>query len=329
MKAPLCRARARGRALSQSGSAVLFALFACITVAVSIQVLALAVICCERALADEVSGRRELAAVDTALARLSGLGRVAWGSTPWTPVQGSRTSLDARLLATTEGPDWVLRAEVAQSSVPTAVVDSALLERGRDGLDLPLEAVVARCVRATEGRSTPWLETTGAESGENSEALPAYAYVESVQGAQIVGEQCSVRRLETGWSLGEGWEKAMECGAVWGPDVVLISGSEGRTIRLQREAGLGTSERPALVVITGGADLDARDMGALWAVVVADQASVLVDGTVVHGAIFASESADLGGSGQVVYDSEVLRWAVDRSFERTRLVQGTRVEGTD
>jgi hypothetical protein len=323
-----CRAWVKGRVVSQNGSAVLFALFACVAVMASIQVLTVAVICCERALADEVAGRRELAAFDIALASLCSQARTTWGPVQWTPVGNQEFPLTTRLLSPGESPEWVLRAEVAPDVTPVQAVTSALIERGRDGLDLPLGAIIARCVQVTEGRSTAWLNATGAEDADTPTADAAVAYVESMQGPEILGEGCSIRGLETEWSLGEGWNKAIECGAVEGPDIVLLDGSNGQTLRLEVELGLGTSERPALVVITGGADLDARDSGVLWAVVVADEASVLLDGTVVHGAVFTTETADLGGSGQVVYDAEVLRWATDRSFERTRLVPGTRLEDT-
>jgi hypothetical protein len=329
MKVRLWVGRLRSRAPSESGSAVLFALFACLTVMVSVQMLTVAVICCERALADEASGREGLADVDAAFAHLRSLALTHWEPTPWTPMGISSAALGGRLLGLTEGSDWIMKAEVARGSVPAEATSSALVERGRDGVDLPLAALVAKCVRTADPRATPWLQTADAEGGETPTTEPAVAWLESVQGLPTVGLQCSIRHLETEWSLDEGWAKTVERGAMIGPGIVMISGARGQLIKLQRQEGLGTSERPALVVMSGGGDLDARNLGAYWAVMVADGGSVFLDGTVLRGAVFASEIVDLGGSGEVVYDAEVLRWAADRSFERTRVVPGTRVETTE
>jgi hypothetical protein len=84
-----------------------------------------------------------------------------------------------------------------------------------------------------------------------------------------------------------------------------------------------------LVVVTGGADLDARDRGDLYGVIVVDQGSVQLDGTVLHGAVFATGEVALGQTGQILYSPQVLRWATDRSLHRVRLVPGTRWEGTE
>jgi len=48
----------------------------------------------------------------------------------------------------------------------------------------------------------------------------------------------------------------------------------------------------------------------------------------MHGAAFATETLDMGATGRIVFSRSVLRWACDRSFVRTRLVPGTRKEGT-
>ncbi len=81
-----------------------------------------------------------------------------------------------------------------------------------------------------------------------------------------------------------------------------------------------------LVVVTGGADLDARDRGDLFGVLVVDEGSVRLDGTVLHGAVFATGDVALGQTGQILYSPQVLRWATDRSLRRVRLVPGTRWE---
>ena len=60
-----------------------------------------------------------------------------------------------------------------------------------------------------------------------------------------------------------------------------------------------------------------------------DDGSVALDGTTLHGAVFATGSVDLGETGRVVYNRSILRWATDRSLVRTRLVPGSRWEGTE
>ncbi|HLA82791.1 MAG TPA: hypothetical protein VJP78_14445, partial [Thermoleophilia bacterium] len=88
-------------------------------------------------------------------------------------------------------------------------------------------------------------------------------------------------------------------------------------------------DEPALVVLTGGATLDARDRGDFYGILVADRGSVLLDGTVVHGAVFASGTVDLGEMGQVLFAPRILRWAGDGSLKRARLMPGTRWEGME
>ena len=56
---------------------------------------------------------------------------------------------------------------------------------------------------------------------------------------------------------------------------------------------------------------------------------IRLDGTTLHGAVFATGSVDLGETGRVVYNRPILRWATDRSLGRTRLVPGSRWEGTE
>jgi hypothetical protein len=75
--------------------------------------------------------------------------------------------------------------------------------------------------------------------------------------------------------------------------------------------------------------LDLRGVGELWGVVIADKGSVQLDRAIFHGAVFAGEYVDFGESGQLVYCSDVLLWATDRSLERVRLVPGTRLEDTE
>ena len=83
---------------------------------------------------------------------------------------------------------------------------------------------------------------------------------------------------------------------------------------------------PVLVVATGGPILDLTARGDLYGVIVAEEGSVRLEGTRLHGALLAGDWVDLGSSGQLLYDRAVWRWATDRSLVRTRLVPGTRRE---
>jgi hypothetical protein len=49
----------------------------------------------------------------------------------------------------------------------------------------------------------------------------------------------------------------------------------------------------------------------------------------VHGAVFATDTLDLGETGHIFFSRSVLRWATDRSLVRVRLVPGTRKEGME
>jgi hypothetical protein len=96
---------------------------------------------------------------------------------------------------------------------------------------------------------------------------------------------------------------------------------------LEVPQGWGTSpDDPGLLVVTGGARLDAGGRGDLYGVMVVDEGDVLLDGTVLHGALFATGEVDFGGSGAVLFSRPILRWATDRSLVRARLVPGTRSE---
>jgi hypothetical protein len=97
------------------------------------------------------------------------------------------------------------------------------------------------------------------------------------------------------------------------------------SVRLQDDLGRygKVVGEPCLVILAGGANLDARNFGEFYGVIVVDDGSVQLDGTVVHGAVFASETVSLGDSGEILFSPAVLRWATDRSLRRTRLVPGT------
>jgi hypothetical protein len=61
-------------------------------------------------------------------------------------------------------------------------------------------------------------------------------------------------------------------------------------------------------------------------VIVVDGGGIDLQGTRLHGAVFASGAVDFGSDGAVLFSPAVLRWATDRSMLRTRLLPGTRRE---
>ena len=108
-----------------------------------------------------------------------------------------------------------------------------------------------------------------------------------------------------------------------------MEGAKGQTLALPEDLPTASVDSPVLVVVMGGADLDARGMGSVHGVLVVDGGSVFLEGTIVHGAVFASGDVQFGLTGQVELHGGVLRWARDRSLERVRAVPGTRCESTE
>ncbi len=108
----------------------------------------------------------------------------------------------------------------------------------------------------------------------------------------------------------------------------MLEGGPGTTVRLPLGAGGASADEPILAVVTGGATLDLTGLGDLFGVAVANDGGILLDQTTIHGAAFATYALDLGTTGQIRFSRYILRWATDRSLVRTRLVPGTREEGT-
>jgi hypothetical protein len=184
----------------------------------------------------------------------------------------------------------------------------------------------------------------------------ASAYICSRPCDPVLGDDCAIAVLANEWRLDPGWlqlvvppetgstdDRAPDAPAVSvNANVLLLAGSRGETLSLaesladatrpraaETRAALGSADSPLLVVLTGGADLDAADLADLWAVIVVDDGSVRLDGTTLSGAVFATGAVELGATGQVSFSRAVLRWASDRSLTRVRLVPGTRWEGTE
>jgi hypothetical protein len=348
----------------EAGSALILVLFACLAVAVVVQALTVVTICAERAVVDEAVGRQRLEEKDQALAGLRQKMLSAWRAMEWTALTPGENSVEVTASELSEGGDWVMSAAARQAPSVSRLQTSAWLERGRDGIDLPLAAVAARAVTAAVGRVTPWVDIDDGESGAAGGSAPggeARIHVVEAPFLPVLGPGCAVVDLAEPWRLDPGWalldpmaaggeEGAAEgdnSGAnggsdlAGGPDVagasdaagrsavVWISGRRGGSADLPADCGGLAPGDPVLIVVTGGVTLDARSRGNIYGVVVIDEGSLLLDGTTVHGAVFATGVVDLGESGCVRYSRSMLRWAGDRSLSRVRLVPGTRSEGME
>ena len=302
------------------GSVVVFALFACLVACVAVQMLVAAVVCGHRAIGDEKVGRDLLLVKDECLAGLKDLAFRDWRTTEWRSVGEEDGTVSARLAGGVGGSEWVLHAEVKEVLGSSVAMTSALVERGRDGLDLPSAALVADRVLLDSGRNAPWTTV-------QSETVPAY--VRMVLGEAPTGEGCLLQTLDSPWGLGDGWRKSLRTLGDTEPEhCLIVVGEPGEQVRAPDDVKVSSSEEPLLLITMGGADLDLRDMGDLWVVVVVDEGSLAMEGTVVRGAVCVSRDVDMGSAGEVVYEERVLQWARDRSFTRARLVPGSRREVT-
>jgi hypothetical protein len=351
------------RGSGQHGSILILVMVVCLGLALLVHVMSTVAICVDRAMADEKSGRARMTEKEVALAALRARALGDWSPRDWETVATPGLPAEASLGAL-EGSVWLMQASSRQDPTVSATTVSAWLERGRDGIDLPLAAIVAGSITATAGREAPWLEVDpdcgagcgAAADGGESDPSTATAYVRVVPSESLVGEGCSVERREGEWGLDSGWaqfvssqtaeepggsppsgDDPLQGAAAGGPGVFMASGDRGRWVSLEDllAAGGGSSaagrtlESSLLVVVTGGAGLDASGLGDLYAVVVVDGGPVRIEGTIVHGAVFATEALDVGSTGRILFCRQVLRWAGDRSLCRVRLVPGTRREVTD
>jgi hypothetical protein len=319
-------------------------LFICLATAAVLQAASTALLFAERAAADESVGRQRLHEKDEILSGLAVWAAVHWGVLPWT----AQETGEGALTQIAEEEQWLLVAHARQDEALSIGETSVWAERGRDGLDLPMAAVVAETMSGDLGRATPWV--AGDERvGPAGESLGSGAgcFLERSTEGILLGPECVTDQLDAEWRLSGGWlalspdAGAGEPAAITGNEgVIFLSGRAGHTCTLPEEVASPDPEAPAgtpgsdpevpvLVVMSGGGTLDLRDRGDIYAVVVVDDGSVLLEGTVVHGAVFATDTVDVGADGQILFARDVLRWATDRSLTRVRLVPGTRWEGME
>lgn len=354
-------AMSRGRP-HETGSILLLVLVVCLSLAMLVQVMSTVALCAVRAMSDETDGRDRLRDKDEALAAICGRSATDWAPFDWDEIASEGQPVEGSLAAV-DGSERVMQASARQQPREAAST-SAWAERGRDGLDLPLAAVVAGSVKVGPARSSAWLEVDASSRVAGDEApvgdpegnpAVATAFLNELPAGTVVGEGCSIERREDGWGLDPGWAAFIlsqipeEPGGsapdgdltggflACGPGVLIAGGGHGTRVSLADLLDTGNAsapigrmpQAPLLVVVTGGAGLDARNLGDLFAVLVVDGGMVTADGTVIHGAVFASEAVDLGASGMVSFYPRILRWVTDGSLNRVRLVPGTRWEVTD
>jgi hypothetical protein len=339
---------------SERGSALILVLFACLATAVVLQSLTTVLLCAQRAVVDESVGRERLAERDAGLAMLRERALASWQPISWTDVEPG-SQLGARVKGTVEelpaSGGLMMRAVVAQDPSVSRLTASALVEKGWDGLDLPIAAIVAESLTALPGRDTPWVELDSGDPSalrdSGSETRPTI-WTASAPIDPVWGTGCSRGLLSRPWTLDEGWKSLATAasggtafpdgqrqgqssspavGLALGLGAISLSSPFGRCEALP-EGSVGMAvESPILVMVRGEGALDVRNRGDLYGVIVSE-GPVLLDGTVLHGAVFTESNLDLGESGRVCYSQAVLRWATDRSLMRARLVPGTRDEGT-
>ena len=328
------------RGARERGSIVLLVLFVCLGVAVLVQTLSVVVLCADRGLAAEEDGRALMQEKDQALASLRQRVLSDWGAAPWSVIQET-PPVEGVVAELPDSGGWALAASARHSPDVSPIVVSAWLERGRDGLDLPLAGLVAATARWTSGRVSPWLEVDGAEVDAPT------ARFRTVPASPLIGVGVIVQSMSRPWTLDDGWrsffaslaaeggepgtaqtEVVAAQGVAPGARVITMRGEPGTTLELP-QGWSGSADDPGLLVVTGGALLDARDRGDLYGVIVVDDGAVLLDGTRIHGALFATGDVDFGTGGAVAFSRPILRWATDRSLNRARLVPGTRGESIE
>ncbi len=308
---------------------MLLVFFVCMAAAVVLQAAWGTLLCAERAVAEESLGRQRLGEKDEVLSLLVQRALEHWEPLDWTPLGRG----DGALTRVAAEDDWLLQARARQDPSLSLGETSAWIERGRDGVDLPMAAVVADSLTAADGRSSLCVgsEEDSAEAGGATGVAVAECFLHNTPVGLLLAPGCDCLVLPSVWRLDAGWAALVASaprGVACAEGVALLNAATGLTESLPAEIRGSHPDEPTLIVLTGGATLDARDRGDLYGVLVVDAGSVLLDGTVVHGAVFASGTVALGATGQIRFARDVLRWATDRSLKRARLIPGTRKEGT-
>ena len=320
----------------EQGSIVLFALLVCLGIAVVVQTLSVVIVCATRAAVVESTGRALEGGKEGALAAARMDLLTAWQPRAWSAAPRDSPALSTMVASVPQSGGWVLDVTAAHDAAVSPVTVSAWVERGRDGVDLPWAGVVADSIVWAPARAAPLVEpdgvAAGGDDGAGAAALPVWLLAAPQSPAPGAG--FSIHALRESWRLDEGWRTLFETWATNGNSteamapvagVRVVRGRSGTAVSLPADWGTAADE-PGLLVVIGGASLDARGRGDVLGVIVVDGAGVSLDGTTVHGAVFATETVDFGTSGAVWPSIPTLRWATDRSLIRSRLVPGSRRE---
>ncbi len=243
-----------------------------------------------------------------------------------------------------DNPENLGTVKVGRVTAPGVLTTTVGAERGRDGLDLPRAALVARRLRWHPDRTDPLLlpaagGISGGAGGTGSygDADQAAVTVALLWGGvtpELLPAGTKMTALTSSWHLDEGSALRVagvasasdpEAAVSWEvapPDNVLLLSAGGRVTPTLLSGRGGGTETPVLIVSRGAAAVDLGGLGPLHGVVVAD-GDVVLEGTEVYGAVFATGDVDLGATGRLIYHPAVFRWATDRSLMRGRLVPGT------
>lgn len=312
---------------------MLFVLFVAVAIAVLVQTLSVVIICAERAREAESDGRSLFAEKQEALAAVRSALLGAWGPIPW----GDGSDAGGVRSTAAEVPEsggWVMEVTAAHPADVSPVTVSAWVERGRDGIDLPLAGIVADEATWPAGRTAPVLRPEAEGSDDGGPARPAM-WLRQVAATIPVAPGLQIGQMPAPWRLDGGWrslfehELSPEGGGVGsGARVTVLRGAEGSWVSLPEDVG-GSEGEWALVVVVGGASLDARGRGDVNAVIVVDGGGSDLEGTCLHGALFVTGTAAFGDSGSVCFVPNAVRWASDESLVRTRLVPGSREESVE
>jgi hypothetical protein len=327
------------RGENDTGSILLLALFACLGAALLALGLAVSVAGTQRALDVEEAGRETWAQGTHALARLGSAAIAQWAPGVVRFGGTQATSAEGDLAATEPASDLILAGTVHVPALesPTGAEEtrdgvmslSAWIERGRDGLDLPLAAVVAASMSAAEARMLEWVSSSPSGEMDAGSADTRAVIALAVEPENpIWGAGCVRATLYSPWHLDEGSLALSRevAGTVAAPDIVMLDARPGQIARLPSGSYGASEAAPVLVVAVEGGMLDLSGLGDVYGVVVGGRGVVRLEGTTLRGAVLTEGDVQLGTQGRVVFGRDVLRWATDRCLTRVRLVPYSRTE---
>ncbi len=187
---------ARKGAAAEQGAILLFVLFVAVALAVLAQALSVAVVSVQRARDAENTGRDLLA--EKGLALLGERDRLLaeWAPHEWSPVDDGMSEVSTLVETIPDGGEWALDASATHAPETSPLVLSAWVERGRDGLDLPIAGLVASGATWTEGRETACVDAETAAA-----ARPAAWLVEEPDDLPM-GAGLEGGSLDGSWGLG-------------------------------------------------------------------------------------------------------------------------------